>query len=157
MLKRYIFHGFIFAELQSFRKSNLDIPVMVLQANVPIWDSTAYDRGFQIPADVLRKSVPKGCVPLFLFHDHREHLGHLCEFKYNPYKKALFAKLKILPQKKEKVLRLIKSEGINGISLELETLEERGRYLNKVLRMKITGAALVDRPACRKCRVMLLK
>jgi len=157
MPKRSIFHGFIFAELQSFRKSSLDIPVMVLQANVPIWDSTAYDRGFQIPADVLRKSIPKGCVPLFLFHDHRERLGHLCEFKYNPHKKALFAKLKILPQKKEKVLRLIKSEGINGISLELETLEERGRYLNKVLRMKITSAALVDRPACRKCRVSLSK
>jgi len=157
MLKRYIFHGFIFAELQSFRKSNLDVPVMVLQANVPIWDSTAYDRGFQIPADVLRRSIPKGCVPLFLFHEHKERLGELCDFEYNSFKKALFARLKILPEKRQRVLRLIKSSGINGISLELETLEERGRYLNKVLRMKIIGAALVDRPACKKCRVRLSK
>ena len=157
MPKRIIFHGFIFAELQSFRKSNLDIPVMVLQANVPIWDSTAYDRGFQVPAEVLRKSIPKGCVPLYLFHSHKERLGSLCDFKYNSFKKALFAKLKIPSEKRQRVLRLIENEKINGISLEMETLEERGKYLNKVLRMKITGAALVDRPACKRCRVKLSK
>ena len=62
-----------------------------------------------------------------------------------------------MPEKRQRVLKLIESAGINGISLELETVEERGRYLNKVLRMKITGAALVDRPACKKCRVKLSK
>lgn len=153
MIERTVFHGFLFVELQAFRKSNLDVDVMVLEANTIIYDSTAWDRGFMVPADVLRKSIPKGCVPLWLFHDHRERLGELCNFKYNPFKKALFARLKILPEKRQRVLELIQNESINGISLELTTLEARDKYYNKVLKMTITGAALVDKPACKKCRV----
>ena len=157
MINRFAFHGFLFVELQAFRKSNLDVDVMVLEANTIIYDSTAWDRGFVVPPDVLRKSIPKGCVPLWLFHDHRELLGELCNFKYNPLKKALFARLKIPSQKRKRVLELIQNEEINGISLELSTLEVRDKYYNRVLKMEITGAALVDKPACRKCRVKLSK
>ncbi|UYL64849.1 MAG: hypothetical protein QIT35_gp53 [Methanophagales virus PBV299] len=152
MPERKVFRAFVFADLQSIEKSDFSPEVVVLEANTPIHDSTAYDRGFIIPPDVLAKAASRSCVTLFLGHDHKERLGLLCDFRYKPYEKKLIAKLHIPPEKRRRFLSLI-NRGINGISLELHTLEEHGKYLNRALKIDIKAAALVDRPACKRCRV----
>ena len=152
MPERKVFRAFVFADFQSLRKSDFSPEVVVLEANTPIHDSTAYDRGFIIPPDVLSKATPRSCIPLYLGHDHKERLGQLCDFRYKSFEKRLVARLHVPPEKQKRFLALL-SRGINGISLELHTLEERGKYLNRALKIDIKAAALVDRPACKRCRV----
>lgn len=119
----------------------------LLGADELIYDSTGHGWPIRISSQVLRETKLPVELPFYYsHHPKRIVLGKVTNLKYDSGLKAIVGDVDISRRWSAFVLDKFK-EGINGLSVEFDSLERRSKYVNTVLSLKLECVCLVDRPA----------
>jgi len=126
---------------------------VLLTANSFLYDKKGHGRPIYIPNYILKDVKLPSEIPLYLGHDEKMLiLGKVTNINYDIISKSLRGDLEVWERWNNLVLNKYK-EGINGLSVEFRSMEERKKMYNNVIDLKLQCVCIVDRPANHNSRI----
>ena len=125
----------------------------LLTANSFLYDRIGAGRPIYIPNYILKDTKLPVKVPLYLGHGNKMLvLGNVTHINYDSLSKSIKGDLEINERWNSLVLDKY-AEGVNGLSVEFRSLEERKKLYDSVLDLQLQCVCIVDRPADHNSRI----